>query len=77
MKWNKTKTLSLAASVVLAGELALLTDAAVVLNGKALSIPAFAAICGGNMSSTRPVAGIISMPFSMAASSARILRKEI
>lgn len=46
MKWNKTKTVSLAASVVLAGELALLADAAVVLNGKALSIPAFAAICG-------------------------------
>ena len=40
----KKKIGSLAASVVLAGELALLADAAVVLYGKALSIPKFAAL---------------------------------
>ena len=46
MKWNKTKMLSIAASVVLAGELALLLDAVLVLNEKPLSIPKFAAMCG-------------------------------
>ena len=39
MKWNKTKMLSIAASVVLAGELTLLLDAVLVLNEKPLSIP--------------------------------------
>ena len=46
MKWNKTKMLSIAASVVLAGELTLLLDAVLVLNEKPLSIPKVAAMYG-------------------------------
>ena len=44
MKYCKTKVLSLLESMILAAELALLGDAAVVLYGKALSIPKFAAL---------------------------------
>ena len=44
MKSHKAKVLSLLGSMILAAELALLGDAAVVLYGKALSIPKFAAL---------------------------------